>query len=81
VVDVEVTKRAGESDHTTWAGNEMPKDVEIWTGRLTASNASWSDASNWITRSAIFEIDDLRIVTRKVDRTGFYARLATDTST
>jgi len=29
----------------------MPDQIEIWTGRLQLNNASWKDASGWLTRT------------------------------
>jgi hypothetical protein len=47
-----VEQRASTTDDQddTWAGREMPAQTEIWTGRLEAANASWSNASHWISR-------------------------------
>src|SRR5258708_32738514 len=40
------------NNNATWSGRKMPDDVQIWTGRLKTANATWPEASAWITRKA-----------------------------
>lgn len=49
------TKVAYANEHNsgkvTWAGRKMPEEVQIWNGRLNSTNASWGQASAWLTRT------------------------------
>lgn len=39
------------SEKVTWAGKKMPDEVQIWNGRLSSTNAPWSKASAWLSRT------------------------------